>query len=185
MTYYKQKLRCKEHFKFTAAENGNVTVLWWWQSFWSGAKTKTRYICLQCIALTFAESLPKPAEVYAGICSVIWQAFEKSSRSYVDYEQQWMEQSWRKLRAEPLCFKRQGWEELKVYWAHLTLRTYSYLRSEVFLLLNEDVYTQSVPLRTWAITESFDSLSLWKDGNWNTCCLQDGMEIFHYKVKHV
>lgn len=57
----------------------------------AGAKTKTRYICLQCIALTFAESLPKAAEVYAGICSVIWQAFEKSSRSYVDYEQQWME----------------------------------------------------------------------------------------------
>lgn len=107
----------------------------------TGAKTKTCYICLQCIALTFAESLPKPAEVYAGICSVIWQASEKSSRSYVDYEQQWMEQSWKKLRAEPLCFKRRGGEELKVHQAHLTLRTYSYCRGKVvFLLLNEDVY---------------------------------------------
>lgn len=37
----------------------------------TGAKTKTHYICLQCIALTFAESVPKPAKVYSGIGSVI------------------------------------------------------------------------------------------------------------------
>lgn len=35
ITFHKQKLRSKEHGKLTAAENVNVKVLWWWQSFWS------------------------------------------------------------------------------------------------------------------------------------------------------
>lgn len=72
LTFYKQKLRSKEDGKLTAAENVNIKVLWWWQSFRSDwCKTMTHYMCLWCAnAVTFTETVTKAAKVFCATGSV-------------------------------------------------------------------------------------------------------------------
>ena len=55
----------------------------------TGAKTKTRYICLQCIALTFTKLSQCQSQLKStlALAQLSDKSQSKSSRSYVDYQQ--------------------------------------------------------------------------------------------------
>lgn len=152
----------------------------------TGAKTKTCHICLQCIALTFAKL--SQCQSY----SLLWhwlsylmslrEVFKKLCRlsAVINGKELKGTPRWTSVSRDEA---ERNWKCTRLISPYIL---YSYCRGQVvFLLLNKDVYMQSVPLCTWPTTWSFGLVSLWKDDSWNTCCLQDGMEIFHCELRHL